>query len=69
MPELSSNMTPLESRFKRKHLVLTIQVRHISPFTLYLYLNPLYSSLGGSTTLADPLTNRPSQEKFLNEPL
>ena len=30
----------------------------ISPFTEYLYLKPLYSTLGGSTTRAEPLTKK-----------
>jgi hypothetical protein len=37
----------------------TIQDRVISPLIEYLYLNPLYSSLGGSTILAVVLTKKP----------
>jgi len=31
---------------------------------LYLYLNPLYSIRGGSTTLADPFANEPTEVTF-----
>ena len=37
-------------------------IRQISPFLLNLNLNPLYSSLGGSTTLAEPFTKNPTVE-------
>ena len=37
---------------------LITKSRQISPLTEYLYLKPLYSILGGSTTRADPLTNK-----------
>ena len=40
----------------------TINIRHIFPFLLNLNLKPLYSSLGGSTTLTDPFTNPPTGE-------
>lgn len=43
-----------------KFLDRHISPLQISPFILYLYLNPLYSILGGSTILADPLTKKPS---------
>jgi hypothetical protein len=43
--------------------------RTTSPFTLYLYLKPLYSNLGGSTTREDPFTNRPGLEHPLLKPL
>ena len=32
--------------------------RAISPFILYLYLKPLYSIRGGSTTRAEPFTKK-----------
>jgi len=32
----------------------------MSPLTLYLYLKPLYSNLGGSTDLAEAFTNDPT---------
>ena len=41
----------------------------ISPFTLYLYLNPLYSSLGGSTIRAELFINKPGLEDPLLNPL
>ena len=37
-------------------LLLTINKRLISPLMLNLYLNPLYSIRGDSTTLAEPFT-------------
>lgn len=48
---------------------LTIRPRHISPFTLYLYLKPLYSIRGGSTTLAEPLIKKPLLETLRKNPL
>jgi hypothetical protein len=41
----------------------------ISPFILYLYLNPLYSIRGGSTFLAEPFMKNPILEERLDAPL
>jgi len=41
----------------------------MSPFTEYLYLKPLYSILGGSTTLAEALTKKPGLVFFRTKPL
>jgi len=41
----------------------------MSPFTLYLYLKPLYSIRGGSTTRAEPFTKRPGFVKLRLNPL
>jgi len=41
----------------------------ISPLILYLYLKPLYSIRGGSTTRAEPLTKNPTEVTFLWNPL
>jgi hypothetical protein len=46
-------------------LDLTISDLTMSPFRLNLYLNPLYSILGGSTTLEDPLAKNPILVLFL----
>ena len=47
----------------------TTQALVISPLTLYLYLNPLYSRRGGSTILADDLINSPGFVDFRLNPL
>lgn len=67
--ELSLNWAALESLLITWRLVRHIHDRHISPFILYLYLNPLYSIRGGSTTRADPFTKRLSLVFFLKNPL
>ena len=41
----------------------------ISPFTEYLYLNPLYSIRGGSTLLAEPFIKNPILDDFRRNPL
>lgn len=41
----------------------------MSPLREYLYLKPLYSCLGGSTTLADPLTKNPGNVLLRKYPL
>ena len=69
IPELSLKLTTLISLNLAFTRVRTSQHLHISPLILYLYLNPLYSILGGSTTLAEPLIKRPSWELPLNDPL
>jgi hypothetical protein len=48
---------------------ITIQALVISPLTMYLYLNPLYSNLGGSTILAEALINSPGLVTFRLNPL
>ena len=47
------------SEFSTGLFDLVSQERHISPFNEYLYLKPLYSLRGGSTTLAEPLVKKP----------
>jgi hypothetical protein len=39
------------------------------PFLLNLNLNPLYSTLGGSTTRAEPLIKKPIKEDLRLKPL
>jgi len=41
----------------------------MSPFTEYLYLKPLYSIRGGSTTLAEALTKKPGLVFLRTKPL
>ena len=48
---------------------LKIKPLQISPFVLYLNLKPLYSTLGGSTERADPLTKYPSSVTLRLKPL
>ena len=43
--------------------------RQISPFMLYLYLNPLYSIRGGSTIFAEPFIKNPSSVLLRLNPL
>ena len=69
IPALLLNETVELSLFFTKNGDLTIQARVISPFILYLYLNPLYSNLGGSTIRAEFLTNNPGFVVFLLKPL
>ena len=47
----------------------TNKALHMFPFLLNLSLKPLYSSLGGSTTRAEPLTNSPIPEDRRQKPL
>jgi hypothetical protein len=54
--ELSLNFKEELSLLKLVYFERATHKRTISPFKLYLYLKPLYSSLGGSTTLAEPFT-------------
>lgn len=49
--------------------VRTKSIRVISPLTLYLYLNPLYSTRGGSTIRADPFMKKPIEVLFRKKPL
>jgi hypothetical protein len=69
IPALSLKQTPRLSPIKTFNLVRTIQHRHMSPFILYLYLKPLYSMRGGSTTRADPFIKRPSLVLRRKDPL
>ena len=69
MPALSLKRTPRLSPVETFNLVRTTQHRHMSPFILYLYLNPLYSIRGGSTTRADPFIKRPSLVLRRKDPL
>ena len=48
---------------------LTKRTLTMSPLTLYLYLNPLYSIRGGSTTRDEPFTKNPIDETFRWNPL
>ena len=48
------------SFFIKKYFDLIIKPLQISPFLLNLNLNPLYSSLGGSTIRAVDLTKNPT---------
>lgn len=47
------------SGFLTKRFDRTINKRAMSPLVLYLYLKPLYSRRGGSTTRAEPFTKKP----------
>jgi len=58
-PELFVNFTRELVGFFSKLLDRTNNIRTISPLILNLYLNPLYSILGGSTIRADPFTKKP----------
>ena len=69
IPALSWNCTILESFAKTCLVVLQIHDRQISPLILYLYLNPLYSMRGGSTTRAEPFTNKLSLVFLRKKPL
>jgi len=57
-PELVLNCKTVLSMFSVKNVDLTNQHLTMSPFTEYLYLKPLYSSLGGSTIRAEPFTKK-----------
>lgn len=67
--ELSPNKIILWSLYFRLKRERQTQDRQISPLILYLYLKPLYSIRGGSTTLAEPLINKPSLVNLLKDPL
>jgi hypothetical protein len=58
-PELLVNLTRELVGFFSKLLERTSNIRIMSPLILNLYLNPLYSILGGSTIRADPFTKKP----------
>lgn len=57
------------AKFLEGCAALTMSPRQIFPLILYLNLKPLYSYLGGETTLADPLIKSPTYEVFLWKPL
>ncbi len=69
IPLLERNHRQEPSRRRNLKEHLTSSARHMFPFLLNLNLNPLYSSLGGSTTRADPLTNKPKVEWLRLNPL
>jgi len=69
IPSFEVNFTV--KRFLEKLILatLTTNKRQISPLIEYLYLNPLYSILGGSTTRADPFTKYPVRVLLRWKPL
>ena len=69
IPLFDLTLTNAWSFFFNKKFTLTISKRLMLPFTAYLYLKPLYSSRGGSTTHADPLANRPIFVALRKNPL
>ena len=69
IPLFSRNQISDPSRRRNLNLQRTTSARQILPFLLNLNLKPLYSSLGGSTTRAEPLIKRPSVECRLRKPL
>lgn len=69
IPELSLNFKCLESFLNEFFRVRDNQFLHMSPLILYLYLKPLYSILGGSTTLAEPFIKKPSLVDLRKNPL
>ena len=58
-PEFNVKVVLLCVGFFSLLLDRTISILTISPFILNLYLNPLYSTLGGSTMRAEPFTKNP----------
>ena len=68
-PELIAKEYSKPERLSCLRLDLEKNTLAMSPFTLYLYLKPLYSILGGSTLLADPFTKNPIFVDFLWNPL
>lgn len=69
IPALSPNNTDFLSLAQKLQEVRTNQLRHMSPFILNLYLKPLYSIRGGSTTLDEPFIKKPSDVDFRLNPL
>jgi hypothetical protein len=59
IPLLAKNLATDPSSRIKDRVDLMYSARQISPFLLNLNLNPLYSSLGGSTIRAEPLTKKP----------
>ena len=69
IPELEKKVTRDPSS-RRKDLRQRINsALQIFPFLLNLNLKPLYSSRGGSTTRAEPLTKNPIPEARRLDPL
>ena len=64
-PELPTKAYSNEDLFNDFKLDLEKNSLAISPFTLYLYLKPLYSILGGSTLRAEPFMKKPILVLFL----
>jgi ribosomal protein L14 len=69
IPALLLNFSSFESFINSQLLVLHNQIRQMSPFILYLYLNPLYSILGGSTSRAEPFIKKPIRVTLRKNPL
>lgn len=69
IPAFALNLTNLASKLETLWLTLISQLLPMSPFKLYLYLKPLYSIRGGSTTRAEPFTKKPRVVFFLWKPL
>ena len=65
---LLKRVAPPSSLFE-EYFDLTITPLHILPLTLNLNLKPLYSTLGGDTTRAEPLIKKPIGVKDLLKPL
>ena len=57
------------SFFNEASLLRINNPRQISPFLLNLNLNPLYSTLGGSTTRAEPFMKNPIRDDLRLNPL
>jgi hypothetical protein len=68
-PELPFILYSKLELFNSIKLDLEKNIFAISPFMLYLYLNPLYSMRGGSTLLADPFMKKPILVFFRLKPL
>jgi hypothetical protein len=69
IPEFELKLTTKLDLETIRYEFLIINKRQISPFKLYLYLKPLYSILGGSTTRAEPFIKNPNLVDFLQKPL
>lgn len=65
IPLFELNLVVLPSLSCKIFLVLLTNKRKISPLILYLYLKPLYSVRGGSTTRDDPFIKNPCLVDFL----
>jgi len=65
---LLKKVTPPSSLFE-EYFDLTTTPLHILPLVLNLNLKPLYSTLGGDTTRAEPLIKKPVGVKDLLKPL
>jgi len=61
MPQFSLKRVPRASGLELSLFARIIQLLQILPRTLYLYLNPLYSTRGGSTMRAEPFTKKPTE--------